>query len=633
MFCRGESEAMTSTFMGIEIGKRGIMAHQQGLATTGHNITNASTEGYSRQRIELGTFEPLYDPAFNREETPGQIGQGAVVSRIERVRDMLLEGRIVAQDGTMGYWNTADKYMRLVEQVYDEPTEISVRGQMDKFWDSWQELSLHPSELPARRAVVERGQGFIDAVHERYRRLQGVRDMADQDIRVVVKQVNSLSSQIAGLNAEIVKVRALGDNPNDLMDRRDLLVEKLAELVPVSTDGRDKDEFMVHVNGQVLVQGKLARQFEMVSGPENDGYGEARWTDTGSTMEFGGGTLGALFEMRDVVVRGEIQSLDTMTMTFTDLVNEIHSSAYGLNGKTGTAFFAEYPAVNNVAGNYDRNGDGAFDSTYLYRMTGSNALQAQEQVGLAGVIRLPGVAGDVEIEYRPTDTIAQIVDRINNASAEVTARLDRNGRLELRASPSADKANPDFVIRHVEDSGEFLAGYAGILPASGPGGAYDWGAADAAVALRGTVDYAVAPLSHPSGWIEVSLDVKRDLSSVASGFGDNGNPAAPGDGRAAIEIAALRDRNVMVGANKTFDDFFADSVARVGLMGERAGMNSETQSRIVKNLTDMRESISGVNMDEELSNMIKFQHGYAAAAKFIATFDEMLDTIINRMGV
>ncbi|MCX7025066.1 MAG: flagellar hook-associated protein FlgK [Spirochaetes bacterium] len=625
---------MNSTFMGIEIGKRGIMAHNQALLTTGHNLTNASTEGYSRQRVEFGAFEPLYAPELNREETPGQIGQGVIATRIERVRDMLLEGRIVAQDGTLGYWNTADKYMSLVEQVYDEPTEVSVRSQMDRFWDSWQELSLHPSELPARRAVVERGQGFIDSVHERFRRLEGIRDMADQDIRVIVKQVNSLSIQIAGLNEEIVKVRAVGDNPNDLLDRRDLLVEKLAELVPVTTDGRDKDEFMIHVNGQVLVQGRIARTFNLTSGPENDGYGDARWADTGSTMHFEGGTLGALFEMRDVVVRGEIQSLDTMTMTFTDLVNEVHSSAYGLNGKTGTAFFAEYPMVNNVVGNYDRNGDGAFDSTYLYRMTGANRLSPQEQVGLEGTITLSGRDGDVQVSYRPTDTIGQIVDRINNSGAEVTARLDRNYRLELRAAPSGDKVNPDFVIRHVEDSGEFLSGYSGMLAGSGPAAAYDWAVPDAALGLRaGAVDWAVAPLSHPAGWIEVSLDVKRDLSSVAAGFGDNGNPAAPGDGRAALEIAALRDRNVMVGALKTFDDFFADSVARVGLMGERAGMNAETQSRIVKNLTDMRESLSGVNMDEELSNMIKFQHGYAAAAKFITVFDSMLDTIINRMGV
>jgi len=625
---------MQSTFAGIEIGKRGLVAHQQGLVITGHNLTNASTEGYSRQRVHLGTVEPIYAPQLNREETPGQIGQGVQVSRIERVKDELLEGRLVAQQGGLGYWETRDKYVHLLEQVYDEPTDVSIRAQMDKFWDSWQELSLHPGELPARRAVVERGRTLIDSIHQRYQRLSGIREMADQDIGIVTKQVNDLSRQIAALNVEIVKVKAMGDSPNDLLDRRDVLVEKLGKLVPVTTDARDADEFMVHVDGQVLVQGKIARGFGLTSGPEDDGYGRAVWSDTGDDAHFPGGVLGALFQLRDGDIRSEIQSLDTMTLTFTDLVNEAHRSAYGLDGSTGTDFFSEYPAVNNVAGNYDRNGDGQYDSTYIYRMTGANTLDGQEQVGLAGTLRLSGPDGDVLVDYRPTDTVGDLVAHINTSGAEVTARLTRDGRLQLRATAAEARGNPDFVIRHLEDSGEFLAGYAGILAASGEAGAYDWTGADAALGLRsGGMDYAVAPISHPSGWLEVTDAVGRNPMKVAAGFGENGKPAEIGDGSAALAIAALRDRPVMVGSLATFDDWFADAAARIGLLGEQAERSSETQSRIVKNLSDMRDSISGVNIDEELSNMIKFQHGYAAAARFIANFDEMLDTIINRMGV
>ncbi len=625
---------MQSTFAGIEIGKRGLVAHQQGLITTGHNLTNASTEGYSRQRVHLGTVEPIYAPQLNREETPGQIGQGVQVSRIERVKDELLEGRIVAQQGGLGYWETRDKYVGLLEQVYDEPTDVSIRSRMDMFWDAWQELSLHPGELPARRAVVERGRTLIDSIHERYQRLSGIREMADQDIGIVIKQVNDLSRQIAALNVEIVKVKALGDSPNDLLDRRDLLVEKLGKLVPVTTDGRDADEFMVHVDGQVLVQGRIARTFALTSGPEDDGYGRAVWADTGDEAHYRGGVLGALFQLRDGDIREEIQSLDTMTLTFTDLVNEAHRAAYGLDGSTGTDFFSEYPAVNNVAGNYDRNGDGQYDSTYVYRVTGVNRLDGQEQIGLAGTIRLSGPGGILEIDYRPTDTVGDLVARINTSGAEVTARLTREGRLQLRATAADARENPDFVIRHLEDSGEFLAGYAGILAASGEAGAFDWERPDAVLGLRtGGLDYAVAPIAHPSGWIEVTEAVGRNPMKVAAGFGENGKPAEIGDGSAALAIAALRDRPVMVGSLATFDDWFADAAARIGLMGEQAERSAETQSRIVKNLTDMRDSISGVNIDEELSAMIKFQHGYAAAARFIANFDQMLDTIINRMGV
>ncbi len=630
---------MNSTFMGIEIGKRGLMAHNQGLTTTGHNLTNASTEGYSRQRVEFGTFEPIYAPHLNREETPGQLGQGVVAVRVERVRDELLEGQIVAQQGGLGYWDTRDKYVAILEQIHNEPTEVSVRAQMDKFWDAWQELSLHPSETAPREAVVQRGKTLIDAIHGQYRRLASTRDMLEEDIGVVTYQVNGLSRQIAMLNEEIVKVEAMGDNPNDLYDRRDLLVERLGKLVPVTVDRRDPDEFMVHIDGHVLVQGSIARELALETDPGNDGYSRIMWKDTGSQAFIPGGTLGALVELRDVDLREEIAALDTMTLSFTDMVNEVHRGAYGLNGSTGVDFFTEQPAINNVAGNFDRDGDGAYDSSYVHRITGGNALDPQEQLGLAGVIRLSAPGGEVSVEYRPTDTVADLVKRINFSGAEVTARLTPDGRLQLRATTAADSANPDFVIRHVEDSGEFLAGYAGLLASSGPEGAYDWARPDAVVGLRAGgeagpgAEFAVAPLAHPSGWIEVSRAVSLDLTSVAAGFGLNGRPAEAGDGSAALAIARLRSGPVMVGSQSTFDDYFADAVARIGLKGEQAGRMAETQSRIVKNLTDTRDSISGVNIDEELANMIKFQHGYAAAAKFIANFDEMLDTIINRMGV
>ncbi len=625
---------MQSTFAGIEIGKRSVVAHQQGLATTGHNLSNASTEGYSRQRVEFSPFEPIYLPGLNREETPGQIGQGTVVERIERVRDGLLEQRIVAQAGGEGYWSKRDDYVLMMERLFNEPAELSIRGRMDAFWDAWQELSLHPADAAPRNAVIERGKTLIDTIHEHFKGLKGLRDMAEQDIQGTVRQVNDLARQIAGLNEEIVKIRAQGDNPNDLFDRRDLLVEKLSGLIDITTDGRDADEFMVHTAGYVLVQGRIGRQFELRSGIDTEGYSKIVRQETGQDAFFESGALASLVEMRDQTLRSEIQNLDSMTMNFIDLVNDAHRAGYGANGKTGLDFFAEHPFVTNVAGNYDRNGDGEYDSSYIFRVTGTNKLESRAQIGLQGTITLSGADGNVALPYYPTDTVADVVARMNNAGTEVVARLDREGRLALKGTPASDPASPDFVIRHIEDSGNFLEGYAGILQAGGPDGAYDWGAADAVLSFSGgTLDYAVAPIAHPSGWIEVNPALIKDRSSVASGYGENGRPANPGNGEAALAIAAIRNTDVMVGRLGTFDDYFADAVARVGLLGEQSDRSLETQNLIMKQLRDMRDSISGVNIDEELSQMIKYQHGYNAAARFITTVNDMLDTIINRMGV
>jgi len=629
---------MTSTFMGLEIGKRGVQAHQQAIATTGHNLDNMNTPGYSRQRVEFTPFIPIFMPALNRAETPGQIGQGAVIERIERVRDNLLDRRIVAQASNEGYWEVRDRYIREMEQIYLETGENSVRSKMDKFWDGWQELSQHASENEFRNAVIQRGKTLIDGVKNHYHGLDRLQTQTNDDIQMTVARVNELSRQIAALNGDITRIKAQGDNPNDLLDRRNFLLDELSSIIDVTFTDQDPDEFFVHTSGHVLVQGQVGRQFDMRKDVDAESFAYIYWQDTQDEMVFTRGKLGALMELRDVTIQNEIQTLDNVVMNFTDLVNEIHRDGYGANGSTGINFFSEYPFVTNVNGNYDRSGDGVFDSSYIYRINGQNTLEPNAQPGFEGVITLSGADRQVEVPYYSTDTVNDIITRINNSGAEVVARLNREGKMSLKGTTAAlidgQRVNPDFVIRHVEDSGHFLAGYSGLLNQSGAEGAFDWGRANAVTSLRGdTTDYALAPVAHPSGWIEVNPMIVRDSTNVAAGFGENGRVANPGNGDAASAIASIRNNPVMVGRFATFDDYFANSVGNIALMGEESERALATENQIMKYLHDWRQSISGVNMDEELANMLRFQHGYNAAARYITTVNSMLDTLINRMGV
>ena len=142
---------MASSFAGIEIGKRSLMAQHQSIMTAGHNISNADNEGYSRQRVNLRAFDPLYRPDLEREERPGQVGQGIDVMSITRLRDELLDLRITAQANLESYWETRDKYYTMLESIYNEPDDVSIRTTMDAFWQSWQELSVYPESQAARR--------------------------------------------------------------------------------------------------------------------------------------------------------------------------------------------------------------------------------------------------------------------------------------------------------------------------------------------------------------------------------------------------------------------------------------------------------------------------------------------------
>ena len=622
---------MANAFSGIELGKRSIMAHSQQIQTAGHNISNADTEGYTRQRVQVKTFDPLYRPDLSRAETPGQIGQGTTIESVSRLRDELLDSRIVSQSNVESYWSTREKYFSMIEQVYNEPHEISVRTNMDKFWQSWQELSVHPESKAARQAVVTRGQSLANSVSQQFKSLSGIGTQINGDIQASVKQINDYASQIAGINGEIVRSKAMGDNPNDLMDRRDLLVEKLSSLANITVDTRDNDEFMVHIDGQILVQGSVNRSFTLETQTDGKGYDKVLWSDTGIEASVSGGQLGALLELRDVDLREQIQSLNSMAVNFSSLVNDVHRSGIGANNVSGLDFFTTYPFVEDVKGNFDSNGDGAVDSTYLFSMKGTNVLNPQEKVGFEGVMVLSGQSSSVSVPYYSNDTVAQVVDRINDSQSEVKAFLDRNNQLVLKATSAADKNNPDFVIRHVEDSGLFLSGYTGILSSSGEEGAFDYARADAADVLTGSFD--VAPLVNPAEYIAVNAKIVNDVNNVAAGFPDGRGRSMMGDGRSAVEIAAIRNTQVMIGSSRTFDDYFADTVTKVGLKGEQAENMFLSQNSIMNDLRDLRDSISGVNIDEELADIIKFQHGYNAAAKFVSVIDEMLDTVINRLGV
>lgn len=624
---------MGSTFSGIELGKRSIIANTDAITTAGHNISNANTEGYSRQRVMIKEFDPLYKPDLTRPERPGMIGQGVDVQSINRIRDELLDKRIVAQANQESYWDTRSNYYTMIEQVYNEPYEVSIRSNMDKFWESWQELSINPESKAARQAVVTRGETLTDSIQQKWESLDGIAKIVDGDIEATVRQVNNITKQIAAVNNEIVRSKAMGDNPNDLLDRRDLLVDKLSELIDITTDTRDNDEFMVHVGGKIIVQGSISRNIDLTPRFDDTGFNKVIWQDTGDDAYFMGGKLGALIELRDVDLRKEIQSLNEMTLNFADLVNDVHRNAVGMNNVTGLNFFVQHSFVENVNGNYDRNGDGELDTSYVFRFTGTNKLDLQQQVGIEGTITLSGRNGNVEIPYFHTDTVETVIARINDSASEVKAYLDNNNRLVLKATSSESFDNPDFVIRHVEDSGYFLAAYSGILNGTGAENAYDFNQADAVNSLINGAEFAVSPVYNPSAYIEVNNALKNDVMSVAAGYRDASGKAPSGDGRAAVQMASIRNTSIMVGSMRTFDDYFADTVTNVGLKGEQAQTNLLSQNAIMEDLRNLRDSISGVNIDEELAEIMKFQHGYNAAAKFVSVWDSLIDTVINKLGV
>jgi flagellar hook-associated protein 1 FlgK len=632
---------MPSTFHGIEMGKRSLHAHTQALHTTGHNLNNLNTEGYSRQVVHMQAFEPLYVPDLTREDRPGQLGQGGVTASIERIRDALVDNRLIFEGKDLGYYDIRNKYLKQMELVYAEPSASNdpslvntLRTSFNDFMSSWQDLGNHPDEQSARIVLVEKANVLSNSIRHHYGQMTDIRNNVEMEVQHTVREINQLAEKIASLNDRILRVETVGDNPNDLLDERDRLIDKLSRLADIQISREDPDEMIIYIGGRHLVQGQEYETLALRPQAENDGYSDVFWRD-GEKLAIRGGQLAGLVELRDNDLWIEVKKIDSFAANVTDLVNEIHREGFGANRSTGNDFFVEFPFTTDPSGNFDANQDGVDDSTYLFRVSGSNKLALNDKLGIRGQMNINGFA----VNYFETDTVDDVVKRINESGARVNAFLNPKGKLTIKADYSVDPDQPDFTIQRLEDDGLFLTGFAGMLNGSGAAGAFD--AAQPGQANQLTVDsqWSVAPLVHPSAYMQVNPQILSDSSYIAAasgidtdGDGVNDQSNGVGDSSNALQIASLKHERVMIGMSLTVDQYFESIIADVGSRGYLAEKGFAASEVIVQNLENIRQSVSGVNIDEEFANMIKFQHGYNATAKIMTEFDKMIETLIFRLG-
>lgn len=634
---------MNSTFMGLEIGKKGLSAHQQALHTTGHNISNAENKEYSRQRVVITAADPLYVPALNRSNSPGNIGQGSVVQIVERIRDNFIDDRIVVEKDVQGYWKTKNDFIYQTEMVYNEPSDQSLRTKLDELWKGWEELSKYPEERSTREVVREKAVNLSNEVKHLYRQLFDLQTAANREVSARVDQINLYARDIRDLNERILKAEALGDNPNDLKDKRDALIEKLSGIVNVSVGRSDRDETIVYIGGENLVQGEVLRPLEAVMDSENKGFFKVVWKDTGTNVDIKGGEIAGLLEARDKLIRENINDINAFAVNLADLTNEVHRDGFGRNGETNVDFFKNIMISDNVEGNHDLNNDGIADVSAIFKVAGSNRLDASAAIGMAGTLTFVinrEIDADVQIDYAASDTVNTVIKKINDARIGVVAYMDHNGHLGVKATIAEDNDKKNFMIRHLEDSGQFLVGFAGILKQSGTAGSFDYRRVnDIAKLLPDREHITITPKYNPAAYMAVSDKIMLNIDRIAAaqgkdlgGTGDFNKTNGIGDGTNALRLAGLRHKNAMVDRNTTFNDFYISLVSRIGAQGEESQDRVKNQETLLKNLANLRESVSGVSLDEEMANMVAFQHGYNASARVIDVMDKMLDTIL-KLGV
>lgn len=221
--------------MGLEASKRGLFTQQSALYTTGHNISNANTDGYSRQRVNMEPTLGYPGIGLNQPKTAGYIGTGVQAHSVQRIRDSFVDSQYRQETNKLGYWESRSESITQVEDVLNEPSDYGLAKSLDEFWQSLQDLNVNPENGGARAVVAQRGIAVADSFNYMHKSISQIKENAGAEIGISLTNVNSILKQIASINEQVQAVEPNGYMPNDLYDARDKLLDELATYFPIET--------------------------------------------------------------------------------------------------------------------------------------------------------------------------------------------------------------------------------------------------------------------------------------------------------------------------------------------------------------------------------------------------------------
>ncbi|MGZ3773808.1 MAG: flagellar hook-associated protein FlgK [Pseudobdellovibrionaceae bacterium] len=321
----------------MDTGKRSLMNSQTALQTVGHNIANKSTEGFSRQRVELSTNAPISEGNL-------QIGMGARAGVVTRTNNPWLEKQIQKEGMNMGYQESRANALSRVEQIYNEQANKGLNQYMADFFNSFRELSNNPESLASRTMVRESSTALVKDFGRVVDQLRSVQNDLDGQIKTTVDEVNQITKEIASLNDKVHTIEVQGSPANDERDRRDLLLKKLGEKLDI-TYGESKDGIVTVTAGRtaLLVSGTDSLELKAQATNEHDRVEVFFMGSSGSpanvTQQITGGRIGGALDVRDNVVEDLLNHVDNIAYTVAKEVNAAHIEGFDNHGRSGVLFF------------------------------------------------------------------------------------------------------------------------------------------------------------------------------------------------------------------------------------------------------------------------------------------------------
>jgi flagellar hook-associated protein 1 FlgK len=639
----------------LNIGQTALAAAQAGLATTGHNVANASTPGYNRQIVVQAALA-------GQNQGFGFVGRGTEIASITRVYSDFLANQVVSSQSAKSRLDSYYTQAKYIDSLVADP-KTGVSPALQNFFKSVQNISGSPNGAEARQTLLSSSNSLVANFRTLDQQLSEINAGINSEITASVTTINAYAKQLSQLNDAIEKAQgAMGSHPaNDLLDRRDQLITDLAKEVNVSVVKHGNSYNVFIGNGQPLVMGIQTFGLTATPHPTEKQRIQIGYAANGANVvlpesTLTGGRLGGLLEFRSRTLDATQNELGRMAAALTMDFNAQHQLGLTQNGEMGGDFFN----VDLQTQSRSNLGDGVVTATlvdssaltasdYRIQYDGSQyhltRLSDGKNLGSAATVADLGPVDGITLGFTGSSEVGEsylirpTASFISKLGVAVTNKADIAVAVPIATSAPLTNTGTAKI-----STGAVLQGFSPIASpitltfdaSDGPTGSLSGFPADAAVTV--IVNGVESPPTTPGDPVPYTAGATYRFNGMeitltgAPGDGDEfqivHNQNVNGDGRNAVLLGTLQEKNMIAGG-MTYQGAYAQMVSMIGNVTREVEVTNAGASKLYKQAVEAQQSMSGVNLDEEASNLIRYQQAYQAAGKVMQTATQMFETLLE----
>lgn len=617
---------MASIFNALHIGYSGLNAAQIGIDATGHNIANAETEGYSRQRVVTAAAYPI-------SITPGERGNGTQITEIVRIFDSFVYGRYVNTAQNKENSDTLKNNLQTLSTYFPDIEKVGIKTDMQSYFDMWQSFASNPSNSAVKVALGQQAQTLTQHIQQTRAQVTALQDNLNDQVKMNVEEFNRIGQQIANLNKSIAEAEAGGvNNANDLRDQRSQLELTMAKLMGSkvmvgqiesqntvnSNIAIKQGSYTIQVNGFNIVDGGSFHPIGIDNQNNPHGYNDLYYErQDGVRIPFAekvtGGKVGALLELRgskigvngefeDGIIQATVNDLDTFAKGLIESTNNLYAQSATDKMRSNNLAFNDTIPLLSTDGNFKA---GTFDIV-LYDINGVESARRSITINAATVMN-NAVAPNLLPDGTPNSIVQQIAAfKDDNADNNALNDID-------------DILNPVFTTPPNMFSIDLKSSLSG----------YRFGLEDHGTNFAGVTGVSRFFDGDSAKNIQLTSELRADPTLIrgfkAPSLGDNQTALD----MVQLQFSSIEFKNGLVMSTDTLYGNFDTLVTRIGTKANTAIQNNATITAQFNAVKQEQDSISKVGIDEEMANLIRYQTSYGAAAKVITTIDQMMTTLLG----